>query len=118
MNEFFKPLDQDKVLTFGFLFSFACIVFAFVLLLIFYRNLPPVVPLFNQLPWGDDRLGLKIQTFIPLGIALFTLLLNLFLGCFFYKESPLASRILTMASFSVSFFVFIFIIRLLQIMLL
>ncbi len=46
--------------------------------LFFYRFLPPFIPIFNQMPWGQERLGKTITIFVPVLVALLISIINLF----------------------------------------
>lgn len=111
MKEIFKIVLGDRILLIGFLISFILIILTLIYILIFYKNLPPFVPLFNQLPWGETKLGEKYQIFIPLLITFLIAIINCFLSFAFYKRIPLISRIFCITSSFVSFLTFLFIIR-------
>ncbi|MBI2622779.1 MAG: hypothetical protein HYW64_01660 [Candidatus Levybacteria bacterium] len=69
MKVFFSTLRSDRILYVGFLLSVALIILTTVVILFLYRSLPPFIPLYNQLPWGESRLGTKIEIFIPVFLA-------------------------------------------------
>ncbi|MBI4079405.1 MAG: hypothetical protein HY429_03860 [Candidatus Levybacteria bacterium] len=105
----------DKILLFSILLSFIAIMICVFLVIVFYQKLPPVLPLFNQLSWGEARLGTKIQLGIPVSIAAIVLLINPFLSLLFYKELPLVSRIISITTLTVAVLSLIFIIRTIRI---
>lgn len=114
MSELFKNLQNDRILFFGFFTALAFLIAIFICILISYPNLPPLIPLFNQLPWGVNRLSEKQQIFIPLVIAILIFILNWFLSLRFYDKIPLISRFFSVTSVFVSFLTFLFIIRTVQ----
>ena len=102
MNKIITRLAADKILWWGTLASLTLVLADIVFLMIFYRNLPPYLPLFNQLPWGMERLGTRIEILIPIMIVLTMLITNIVLSSLYYEKMPLLSRILSVTSFLVS----------------
>lgn len=111
MNGFFNEVKKDKVIFGGFLLTFITVFLAFVYILISFGSLPAYIPLFNQLPWGDQRLGTSIMIFIPLGIVIFIAISNILISYFIYKKSQIISRMLAVASVLIAFLSFLFILR-------
>lgn len=111
MRDFFKDIRKDKITNIGFLSTSAIIIIVLILILFFYRNLPPYVPVFNQLPWGEERLGKTITIFIPLLTALLVFSINLIIGTLVYKKIPLVSRMLAGTSLLVIILTFLFVIK-------
>ena len=117
MKELFSIIKNDKILSKFYIGSFIMMLLTLIYILFFYRNLPPVLPIFNQLPWGDQRLGNTLDIFIP-DIIVFTIFtINLLLSGFFYSKTPLVSRMLSVTSFLISLLTFLFIFRTIQIVL-
>lgn len=114
MKEFFKTISSDKILRFGMLFSLCLILLSLLYSGLMYNSLPPVLPLYNQMPWGEDRLGVKLELFILPGLALAVLLLNSLLAYILYDRMPLVSRALAITCFLVSLIISIFIFRTIQ----
>lgn len=117
MSGLINRLIADRIIFISFLFSFTAIAIAVIVVVLFYRQLPPIVPLFNQLAWGDARLGTKAQISIPIVIAGIVFCTNPFIIFSIYKDMPLVSRILSFATFIVATLVLIFIIRTIRIVL-
>lgn len=111
MNEFIKPVINDKILSFCFASSFFLIFISLSYTFFVYQKLPPVIPIFNQLPWGEQRLGDKLQIFLPIIIAISINILNIFIASFNYKNIPLISRMFSVTSFLICLLMLIFIIR-------
>ena len=117
MSEVSNLTKADKIIRWGMTFSLIFFVFSSLLLALFYLKLPPLVPLFNQLPWGEDRLGAKFEFFIPIVITAFFFIFNYTLLRKLYITMPLVSRILGITTLLASLLLFIFVVRTLQIIL-
>ncbi len=111
MNEFFNEVKRDRVMSGGFFLTFITIFISLIYILINFGSLPPYIPLFNQLPWGDQRLGTSIMIFIPLGVAFFIAACNMLICYFIYKKSQIISRMLAVTNILIAFLSFLFIIR-------
>src|SRR3989344_2850544 len=111
MNGFFNEAKKDKVIFGGFFLTFVTVLIALVYILIRLGSFPPYIPLFNQLPWGEQRLGTSIMIFIPLGIAIFIAVSNIFICYFTFKKSQIISRMLAVTSVLIAFLSLFFIIR-------
>lgn len=116
MNAFFRDIKADRILYAGFLISAILIVLAITVTLLFYRSLPPFIPLYNQLPWGESRLGTRIEIFIPSLIGILIFGANITLPPLLYSRIPLVTRIFSITSLLVSLLLLLFIIRLIQLM--
>ena len=108
MNVFFENIKSDKILFWGFLIASFLVFLNLILIVLSYPKLPPFLPIFNQMPWGEKRLGIKWQIFLPFAITFSILVLNLFLSSFLYKKMPLVSRILALTSLLICFFSLLF----------
>ena len=111
MKEFFKDIKDDKTIISAFLMNFYFIAVTIIYILFFYGKLPPFVPIFNQLPWGEQRLGNQITIFIPILISLLISAINIIISASIYKKIPLISRMLTAISLLVGILIFLFIIK-------
>lgn len=87
-------LTNDKGLKFAFWSNFAILGVQLLLIVISYKTLPPIIPLYLQRPWGLAQVTGKIYLFLIPGLVLGLAVLNTFLSLYFYSESPLVSRIL------------------------
>lgn len=88
-------------------FLIAIIIF----ILFSYRNLPPFIPIFNQLPWGEERLGKTITIFVPVLVALLILVINLFTSSITYRKIPLVARMLAAVSLLIGILTFLFVVK-------
>jgi hypothetical protein len=117
MNGLFKDIKNDKLTFRGFTATFIFILVPIPFIIFLYRNLPPFLPIFNQLPWGPERLSSTWGIFIPLIISFIIFIFNLILSSFLYKKSPLVSRMLSIVSFLIALLTLLFIFRTIQIVL-
>ena len=111
MKEFFKDIIHDKTITLAFLINIFFIITAIIFILFSYGNLPPFLPIFNQLPWGEQRLGSTIMIFIPVLVALLILVMNLFISAGIYKKIPIIARMLTAISLLTGILTFLFVVK-------
>jgi len=65
-----------------------------IFLLLKWRGLPPQVPIFYSLPWGEEQLGNPIFLFLLPLSSLFFGILNYLLAIWSFRDYPLASKIL------------------------
>lgn len=117
MNAVYKNIITDKILLIGFALSFVFCLISITMLLFSYNHLPPLIPLFNQFPWGDARLGTPLQFFIPCILGFMIFIINFFLANFVYTKLPLLARILSLCTLLCTFFVFLFTFQTLQLIL-
>lgn len=117
MKDIFSLVKSDKIIRWGMTLAFALLVLHALSIVIFYQTLPPVIPLFNQLPWGNARLGIKFEIMMPLVITTLFFIFNYFLLSKLYKAMPLVSRIIGITTLLAAVLSFIFIIRTLQLIL-
>src|SRR6185436_16333977 len=93
MKRFFKNITADKITYRGFIISFLTWIISAGFIAAFYRRLPPYIPVFNQLPWGEERIIETVGIFIPLGIYIGIFIFNLIFTSLVYEKSPLIARI-------------------------
>jgi len=115
MREFFKDIRRDKIARIGFSISGALSVFSFIFILVKYKNLPPFLPIFNQLAWGEQRLGPVLTIFIPIIVNWVVIVLNLISSALIYRKAPLLSRMLSATSVIVTVLVFLFLVKTIRI---
>lgn len=99
MNGNFNLLWRDKLIRLTLLLSIVLSVATTILIALFYHKLPPLVPFFNSMPWGRERLApvYYIGT-LPL-VFLIVLILNNFMSIAIYQSHTLLARILSMNGF-------------------
>ncbi|MBI2034441.1 MAG: hypothetical protein HYT11_01785 [Candidatus Levybacteria bacterium] len=108
MNVYFKTIFSDKILKLSTLCSIGLLVAAIVYILFVYRSLPPYIPLYHQMPWGEARLGAKEQIFFPFILTLIFVIINLVIAITFYNRMPLVSRIINSTSIVITLLASIF----------
>ncbi len=95
----------------GFLLSIILIVITAFFILFSYHSLPPLVPVFTQLPWGTQRLGVTASIFLPVGFALCISIVNMVISSRVYEKIPLISRLLALTAFLSTILCSIFVAR-------
>lgn len=111
MNELFKHIKSDKIVKWGVILASSLLILQTLYILIAYTSLPPFMPLFNQMPWGEGRLGSKIEIFLPIVITIVYTSVNIFLILKLYTRMPLASRILSITTLLITVLSCIFVTR-------
>ncbi|MBU2632456.1 hypothetical protein KKG52_01955 [Patescibacteria group bacterium] len=117
MKKLFKNILKDKIVQKSYLITFLIIIISFLYSLFYYFRLPPFIPLYNQLPWGEKRLGTTMEIFIPSIITVFIFLFNFSFSSVIYNKAPLLSRMISVTSLLFAILVFLFLIRTIQIVL-
>ena len=111
MKELISILKRDKIVFRLLNLSFVFIAITVLYILFEYRNLPPLIPLFNQLPWGEKRLSVTLGIFIPPALVLLIVVINSILTSIIYQKNPLLGRLLSITAFIISLLTFLFIVR-------
>lgn len=111
MRRLFKNLTGDKIVIFFLSAAAITLVLTFLFIFIVYRSLPQYIPLFNQLPWGEPRIGKTIYIFIPPLAVFGFLIMDTVFSSLVYKRIPLLSRILAVTAFLCVFLISIFTVR-------
>lgn len=114
MNAFYKNLNEDKALKGGIYLNLFLVFVSFFYIFINLKNLPPVIPLFNQLPWGDQRIIETVWILMLPTLSFIILVGNSVFSEIYYKKNPLIARLFIACSFMISILVFLFIIRTIQ----
>jgi len=104
----------DKIVRRSSILSAILFILQTVYLCWTYIKLPPFVPVFNQMPWGDDRLGTRPEIALPLFISFAFAVFNLLLLAKLYKKTPLVSRILSITTLLITTLACIFLFQTLQ----
>lgn len=117
MNARIKALFKDKIVRQSSIIIFLLLVVLTAASVFFYFRLPPYIPLYNQLPWGFDRLSDKIGIFIPVAIAYGFSFINILISAFIYEKMPLIARIVHTTSFLIILLTLIFVARTIQLVL-
>lgn len=112
MNAVFKTLASDRTVLFSLVAATILVLLHSALLVATYTSLPPFLPIFNQMPWGQERLGTKLHIFIPLALSLSFLGGNSFTCALLYKKlSSLSARVYAITTLLLVILSFLFTIR-------
>lgn len=117
MKDFINNIKADKWTFRGFNISLFLTFLTILYILINYTKLPPFVPIFNQLPWGSQRLTSTPGIFIPIVLFGLIFIVNLIFTSFVYPKNPLLARIVAATTLLVAIINFLFIVRTLLIIL-
>ncbi len=88
-------LFKDKVVKTCVLISFSINLLILLLTVISKPFLPPYIPLFNSLPWGESRLARPEFVFLIPTMMIFIFFINTLICSSFYSRNALMSRILS-----------------------
>lgn len=114
MKGFINFLRSDKIIFRGTMVSLILLGLHLLSLGLFYRMLPPYVPVYNQLPWGTERLGSRLELFLPFLIILTLTIVNMILQKIWYEKVPLLSRMITVTTLLSNILALIFTLRIIQ----
>lgn len=111
MKGLFKQIKQDKIMSGGMIITYLIIAISLAYIFLSLNNLPPYIPLYNQLPWGTDRLAPTLMIFLPIAVAVVVNISNTIISSIIYAKSQIISRMLSVTSALISFLSFLFILR-------
>jgi hypothetical protein len=117
MKKIFKQAFADKIVRWTLIMGAIVLLAQTVYVGIFYLSLPPFLPIFNQMPWGSDRLGSRSEIFLPLVIAIAFFMLNSYLLARLYEKTPLVSRILSVTTLLITVLALIYFFQTLRVIL-
>jgi len=100
--ESLKQIWQDHLLSWSIKFSVVIIVVQLATILLFYKNIPPQIPLFYSRPWGAEQLANKFNLFILPGTLFGLLITNLILTVLFLTKEKLLVKIFMATNILVS----------------
>jgi hypothetical protein len=111
MKNLINNIKADKLTFRGFVISLLLTLFTFLYIIINYVNLPPLIPIFNQLPWGNNRLTPTVGIFIPIIAFIVVFILNVLFTSIIYSKNPLIARLVAAVTLILAMMNFLFIIR-------
>ncbi len=114
MKDFFRNILNDQTTKKIFITNLLLIIFTFALIGFYYRNLPPFIPIFNQLSWGEQRLGSTATIFVPPLIVFTIFICNIIVAGLAYEKIPLVSRMLATVSLLAGILISLFTIKVIQ----
>lgn len=95
MKKFTDLILHDNALKYSFFSSTGLFVLFMIVFIFQYGKLPPLVPLFNSLPWGKSRLvPVQIIFLVPTFLIVISGF-NLFLTHRLYKRYTILARMLS-----------------------
>jgi hypothetical protein len=111
MKKLINNIKADKLAFRGFIISLLLTFLTILYILLNYSNLPPLIPVFNQLPWGNSRLVSINGIFIPVIIFIIILIFNILFTSIVYSKNPLIARIVAAVTLILAMMNLLFIIR-------
>lgn len=87
-------IKNDRVYGGGLMVGIGCLVILVLLLAINFSKLPPLVPWFYSLPWGEGMLIKKVWLWLVAGMCGVVLGTNMILAATVGKEETLLRRFL------------------------
>jgi hypothetical protein len=111
MKNLIKIIKADKIILRGFILGAILSIVTFLYIVVNYNRLPPFIPIFNQLPWGQQRFTQTPGIFITSIIFFIIFITNIVMSSVTYNKSPLLSRILAATTLLISVINLIFIVR-------
>lgn len=94
-------LFRDKFLLYSLTLTAIFLTISVLLVVFSYKSLPPLIPLFNSMPWGVTRLySSEVVLILPL-VFLLVILINTTITLLIYNRFTLLSRLITFNSFLV-----------------
>lgn len=98
IKETAEQLVPDSLGRSSYLLTLMFVLILFAVIGAIYIKLPPAIPLYFTLPWGEARLAPKLSLLILPIIILSVVIFNILLGRIASKLSPLLPRVLAVAS--------------------
>ncbi len=98
MKNNFNFLLQDRIAKLSIFSSITIFVVYLVMVAASFAMLPPVIPLFNSLPWGNARLAPAYFIFEFPVLFFLIFVINNFIAGRMYKKHVLAARIFSFNS--------------------
>lgn len=98
MKNNFNFLLQDRITKLSIFSAITIFVVYIVTVTASYAMLPPVIPLFNSLPWGSARLASAYFVFVFPILFFLIFIFNNFIAGRMYKKHVLAARIFSFNS--------------------
>lgn len=84
---------RDQFVRVSLLLSLIFLVPLITIIISTYTSLPPLIPFFNSMPWGEERLvNSNVAIFLPILLIVF-FVANLFQAVIAYEKYVLVSRI-------------------------
>lgn len=114
-KEEFDSLLKNKLTNFNVKATLFLLTASWLILLFFFKKLPPQVPLLYSKPWGESQLADKELMFLLPGISSLLSFINLRLASFFFKDERFLGLLMVWLNFTVVTLATITLIRILLI---
>jgi hypothetical protein len=111
MKELLEDLRADSLIWRGTIITIGTLLISIVYTAFMYHLLPPIIPLFNQLPWGEERLAEKVGIILPVGFTICAVIVNNVLATTLQKTLPLVGRLLVITSIILTILLMIFLLK-------
>ncbi len=111
MKKYFEYIKKDRLIFRLYIISFLFILITIIFIVLTYSKLPPLIPMYNQLPWGENRLSSTLGIFIPSIIVFGMFVANIALSGLSYSHSPLIARLISVTTFLIIILNSLFIFR-------
>ncbi len=98
-----KKLSQDRIFAFVFLFCVISFLSQASLILASWSKLPPQVPIFYSLPWGERVLAAPYFLWLLPALTISFIFLNIFMAILTAKENLFLTKALYLTNFVISF---------------
>jgi len=108
-EKIFRALS-DRFIRFALISAFGLFLIQSVLTTLLYKKIPTLIPFFNNMAWGEERLAPKVLLVVLLFLYIFIIITHNILAERFYEKYPLLSRIVSAISVlfvALGFFAFI-----------
>lgn len=102
IRETAETLVPDKLGRTSYLIALLLFFLMVGIITLLFTRIPPTVPMFFTMPWGEARLAPKSMLYILPGVSLLFLVFNLVLGRISLKLSLLLPRVLAVATMVIS----------------
>lgn len=97
-----ETLVPDRFGRMSYLIGLGIVAGMVAVVVVLISRLPPVVPLFFTLPWGEARLAARVMLYLLPALALGIIIINMSLGRMAARLSPLLLRVLAVCALVVT----------------
>src|SRR6266404_7557404 len=111
MIRFLINIRSDKIIFQSFVASIFLTLTTLLYILVNYKNLPPLIPVFNQLPWGAKRIAETPGIFIPIVLYFFVFIFNIIFSSVIYSKNPLVARVVAATTLLLAVMNFLYALR-------
>ncbi|MDO8261303.1 MAG: hypothetical protein Q7T50_07500 [Candidatus Magasanikbacteria bacterium] len=107
---------NDKTSFWSFLVSIIFVLLEVLLIALYWRRLPPEIPLFYSKPWGSAMLAHQLFIWLIPLIAFLFLFVNFCIVIFFMQENKFLNRVMCVTSLLIGFTTFYGLLRILTLL--